>query len=262
MKKLLTVLTLFVLIFVVNLNSFCQDDLFIIVYNNMASETELESDWGFAAWIELDGKVYLFDTGTKGEVLISNLKKLNLDPALIEKVIISHNHFDHIGGLPAMAAELKPNTVVYLPEKLNDQVAGQIKSLDLKVETGFTKIADKLWITEVMENPANRIKEHTLVIENGDKYIIMTGCAHPGIVSICESIVNHFPEKIPELVTGGFHLVSTGDQEVEKISERLKELGIQKAGASHCTGDKAVEIFKKDWGENYIQLFLGDKYIF
>ncbi|NQU85862.1 MAG: MBL fold metallo-hydrolase [Mariniphaga sp.] len=263
MKQLTFILSIFLILVLGSVkNSFCQEDKFIIVYNNMSAETDLESDWGYAAWIELDGEIYLFDSGTKGDIFKSNLEKLNLDPGKINKVIISHNHYDHIGGLSAISEELKPNTKVYLPEMIDDELLKQMNSLDFQVEKDFKKIGDRIWITRVMENPANRIKEHALVIEKGEKYIIITGCAHPGISGMCKEIADYFQGKTPELVTGGFHLIATSDSNVEEISATLKEIGIEKAGASHCTGEKAISIFQKDWGENFVQLYLGDEYVF
>jgi 7,8-dihydropterin-6-yl-methyl-4-(beta-D-ribofuranosyl)aminobenzene 5'-phosphate synthase len=263
MKRLKLFIVFLSVIFLTGVkNSFCEGNRFIIVYNNMESKEELESDWGYAAWVELDGQVYLFDSGAKGNVLISNLKKLNLDPTRINQVIISHLHGDHLGGLPAISQKLKPNTNVYLPEKIDSDLIEQMKNLDFLVQEDFNKIGNKIWITKVFENSSNGIKEHALVIEKGDKYIIITGCAHPGIKEMCKEILAHFQGKTPELVTGGFHLISTEESEVSEISKSLKCLGIEKISPSHCTGEKAIEIFSKDWGNNYIQLFLGDEYSF
>lgn len=240
----------------------CQGGKFVILYNNIESDPELESDWGYAAWIEMDGQVYLFDSGAKGEILSSNLKKLNLEPGRIKLAIISHLHDDHIGGLSDFYQQLKPGTKVYLPEKAGDGLVRKMKNLDFRVEPDFEKVDENIWITKVFENSSNRIKEHAVVIEKENSIIILTGCAHPGIVEICQGVTAFIPRKKPELVTGGFHLGDASEAEVKRISTILKSLGIEKLGPSHCTGEKAIEIFRKEWGGSFVQLFLGDGYRF
>ncbi|RLF37862.1 MAG: MBL fold hydrolase, partial [Thermoplasmata archaeon] len=71
-----------------------------IVYDNEVFEENpnLKSDWGFSCFIEGKEKI-LFDTGTRGDILVSNMKALNVDPREINKIVISHEHFDHNGGL-------------------------------------------------------------------------------------------------------------------------------------------------------------------
>ena len=68
-----------------------------IVYDNDAN-ADLKSGWGFSCLIETESKL-LFDTGDNGKKLIYNMKQLNVEPKDIGKVAISHNHWDHTGGL-------------------------------------------------------------------------------------------------------------------------------------------------------------------
>ncbi|MFW5946801.1 MAG: MBL fold metallo-hydrolase, partial [Candidatus Natronoplasma sp.] len=68
-----------------------------ILYDNEAKRP-LKSDWGFAAFIEGEEKI-LFDTGNDGDILESNMQKMDVDPSKIDKVVLSHEHHDHTGGL-------------------------------------------------------------------------------------------------------------------------------------------------------------------
>ena len=70
-----------------------------ILYDNKLLKEDLECDWGFSCLIEGAEKTILFDTGTKGSILMSNLKKMNISPEIVDVVVISHDHFDHAGGL-------------------------------------------------------------------------------------------------------------------------------------------------------------------
>jgi 7,8-dihydropterin-6-yl-methyl-4-(beta-D-ribofuranosyl)aminobenzene 5'-phosphate synthase len=63
----------------------------------------LESEWGLALHIESrKGEVrrrYLLDFGFTPDVYANNLEILKIDVAQIDALIISHGHFDHVGGL-------------------------------------------------------------------------------------------------------------------------------------------------------------------
>ena len=77
LKKKLTGILLFLIFLSIIQSTFSQSkNSFTVVYNNLSFETDLQSDWGFAAWIEIGKKVILFDTGTKSKILQQNLKKL------------------------------------------------------------------------------------------------------------------------------------------------------------------------------------------
>ena len=70
-----------------------------ILYDNTAYDERLTSDWGFSCLIETPGMNILFDTGASGEILLNNMQILNIDPASVDAVFITHAHYDHTGGL-------------------------------------------------------------------------------------------------------------------------------------------------------------------
>ncbi len=59
------------------------------------------------------------------------------------------------------------------------------------------------------------------------------------------------------LVCGGFHLLNKSEEEVKKIISQFKDLGVQKVGATHCTGDQAIELFKEAYKENFVKMGIG-----
>ena len=88
-----------------------------IIYDNTVYERGLEADWGFSCLVEVSRPVgikILFDTGSDGLILLSNMKKLNIDPDSIAEIFISHAYFDHTGGLSAFLNE-NNDVKIYVP---------------------------------------------------------------------------------------------------------------------------------------------------
>lgn len=258
MKTLLVI----VLAFASQLVSSQNDDSFTIVYNNVPSGNHLKTDWGYAAWIEIGHEVILFDSGTKANLLQENFKKLNLDPTKITAIAISHEHYDHTGGLESILEPVKKGTPVFLPNDYNPSLKEKFSKIKFTVNDKYRKIAQGVWLTEIFIDYNRGIREQALVLEKDDKVIMITGCAHPGIVKMCEAVKEQFPNKSLELVTGGFHLMRTEDKDVAQISNKIKELGFEQVAPSHCTGDNSIAIFEEAWGDKFVHLNLGDSYRF
>jgi 7,8-dihydropterin-6-yl-methyl-4-(beta-D-ribofuranosyl)aminobenzene 5'-phosphate synthase len=90
---------------------------------------------------------------------------------------------------------------------------------------------------------------------------VITGCAHPGIVQIVTASKNLIKDNV-FLVIGGFHLRDNSQSEIENIIYRLKNLGVRYVGPCHCTGDLARDLFKKEFGEYYIEVGVGKRIFF
>jgi 7,8-dihydropterin-6-yl-methyl-4-(beta-D-ribofuranosyl)aminobenzene 5'-phosphate synthase len=77
----------------------------ITVLSTMLADQGI-GEWGYAALVEADGRRILFDTGARPETVLANAREMGIDLALIEEVVISHNHADHTGGLVTLRREL------------------------------------------------------------------------------------------------------------------------------------------------------------
>jgi 7,8-dihydropterin-6-yl-methyl-4-(beta-D-ribofuranosyl)aminobenzene 5'-phosphate synthase len=227
-----------------------------VPYNNISLNEDLETAWGISVFIEGLQKSILFDTGGDGSILLSNMKKLKIDPAEVELVVLSHIHGDHVGGLGALL-EKNNKVPVYLPSSFPDDFKNKVKSITGKlfVVKEPHKICENVWSTGEL---GTSIKEQSLVISTPKGIIVITGCAHPGIVDIVNFVKNHFKENI-YLLLGGFHLSSHSDSEVKEIIRELKMLKVEKIAPSHCTGGKAIELFEEAWEKDFIDLGCGAK---
>ena len=171
-----------------------------IVYDNEAKEG-LESDWGFACLLEAEKKI-LFDTGASAEILSRNMQRLGLKKEDIEIIALSHEHWDHIGGLDAV---LHQNVAVYVPSSFTRGTKKSIeeKAAEVVAVSGPADIVPGVHTTGELGAGAG-IKEQSLVLDTkeGEGVVVLTGCAHPGLENILEAA-----KRFGELygVIGGFH---------------------------------------------------------
>ncbi len=216
-----------------------------IFYNNLLHDERLEAAWGFACFIKGLEKNILFDTGGSGPILLSNMKKLGIKPQDVDVIFLSHNHPDHTGGLWDLLKE-KHKLTVYLPESFPEDFKKRIKALG----------ADFLSINKPIGELGRGIIEQSLVLGTEKGLVVITGCAHPGIAVILRKSKQMREGQI-YLALGGFHLTSYSEAWIRRVIHSFKEMGVMKVGPGHCTGEKALELFKKNWEENFLEAGCG-----
>ncbi len=224
-----------------------------VVYDNRTLQDGLEPDWGFACVVDIGERRLLFDTGAKGEVLTANLRALDIEPASIDVVVISHDHWDHTGGLEAI---LKAAPVdCYIPASAADELGKKAQAVGgnpVLVEDRI-ELFPGVWSTGEM---GEDIREQALAFESRDGPVVLTGCAHPGVVNIAERVKRDFGSA-PYLILGGFHLCHMPAAGVSKVIAGLKELGVMRAGPCHCTGDEAIALFRSGWPDGFERIGCG-----
>ena len=231
-----------------------------ILFDEKVSSRAYAGGWGFSALI--DNRV-LFDIGCDGKRFLKNMKKMEIDIKKIEAVVISHNHWDHWGGLRDFLKK-RPGIQIWLGRE------GFEKSRFLKsLSTGnvicysgkCSVVSDGIYSTGEIAGHYLFMKmpEQSLILKTTKGLTILTGCAHPGIVKILETVREQFKEKM-HLVLGGFHLRSKRRKTIDAIVGRFKELGVEKVAPCHCSGKTALEMFDEAYGPNFIELKVGDSF--
>jgi 7,8-dihydropterin-6-yl-methyl-4-(beta-D-ribofuranosyl)aminobenzene 5'-phosphate synthase len=220
-----------------------------VVYDNRSADSRLGTAWGFACLIETESATILFDTGGAGQLLMNNLTILGIDPRAIDAVVLSHVHNDHTGGLDRLLA-VNDHLTVYLPRSFPASFKAQIHNPVVEVSEPIV-IADHIRTTGEL---GTAIVEQVLIIETSRGLIVLTGCAHPGIVEIVRQAKTSGEIY---LVMGGFHLADRSVAEVETVIAELKRSGVQRAAPSHCTGDRAIEQFRAAFGTGFIPIGVG-----
>jgi len=221
----------------------------ISVYDNYQINPDLETDWGFATVIKTPKEIILFDTGGNSKILLSNMEKLGINPFSIKKIVISHIHSDHLGGLEGFL-EKNSNVTVFIPSSFPQSIKDMIIQKGTKfVEISAPrKISDFVYTTGELYGPP---EEQSLIIDSKKGLIVITGCAHPGIVNIVKRAKELMKRDKVYLVLGGFH-----HPPLSCVKE-FRKLQVEKVAPSHCTGDLVREVFRKEYRENFIEYGVG-----
>jgi 7,8-dihydropterin-6-yl-methyl-4-(beta-D-ribofuranosyl)aminobenzene 5'-phosphate synthase len=230
-----------------------QDISITVVYDNNPYKQGLEDGWGFSALITGLEKTILFDSG-RDRSLLNNMEKLAIDPDRIDIVILSHVHPDHTGGLGSLL-EKNPNAAVYLPKSFPTRFKDNVRAHGteiVEVEKSM-KICENVYSTG---QSGRWMKEQSLIIQTDKGLILIAGCAHPGILKIVDTAKDLLKDDFL-LVMGGFHLEWASRGKIKKIISTFKQWRVRYVGLSHCSGDKARELFEKHFGTNYINAGAG-----
>lgn len=211
----------------------------VMVYDNYTTDENIIKGWGFSCF--LDGHL-LFDTGEDGDKLLENLEYLKIDLKDISKIVISHDHWDHQGGLWALL-EKRPGITVYSCPGFTQEFKDKVNKLGGKLVElkDLTVISEGIYSTgEIIGSyDGDSISEQVLLCKTSGGLSVITGCAHPGIISIVDKAKELFPRQELNVLMGGFHLYKSSKEEVSAVYDRLKTYGFKKYCGTHCTGDIA-----------------------
>ncbi|MFC2076750.1 MBL fold metallo-hydrolase [candidate division KSB1 bacterium] len=227
-----------------------------VVYDNIPHDGRLKTDWGFGCVIRLDGGTMLFDTGEQGPILLNNMAQVGVDPKRIDTIALSHIHSDHVGGLDDFLS-LNNNVDIYAPASFPDsfklsvaQAGGRLHNL---VEPA--SIADGIYSTGDLDGEA------ALAIDTDKGLIVITGCAHPGVVRLVQR-AKKISGRPVELVLGGFHLLDKSEGQVESVIKSFRRLGVRTVAPTHCTGADAIKMFQAEYGKYCRDIGAGWVHVF
>lgn len=226
------------------------------VYDNLGFQKGLKTSQGFSCLIRGTEKTILFDTGKNGGILMDNLAKLGIDPKQIDIIVLSHIHKDHIGGLEALLKQ-NPQATLYVPKsflKMNDFLESIRASAPRVIAvTEPQSICRDVYSTGMM---GGKPFEQSLVIGTARGSVVITGCAHPGILEIVKKS-KEVVKGDTLFVMGGFHLLDQDQARVESVVRMFQELGVRSVGPCHCTGDLPMQLFKERYQSRFIPMGLG-----
>jgi len=229
-----------------------------VLYNDFLDESFkrkelLIPEHGFSALVEIPSARILFDTGQSFDILFRNMLNLDLKIEDINFVFLSHYHKDHYGGLFDFLKR-NYNVTVFLtkdfPQDFKQRILNSGASVVeiKKLSTLFNNVAT----TGAM---GTIIKEQSIIVMTSNGAVIITGCAHQGLLELITS-VKILEDKIIAIV-GGFHLFEKSEEEIRNIANSIRDLGVKKVIPLHCSGEIALKVFKEVFKDNFVISGLG-----
>jgi len=261
-----------------------------LIEDTPSNNLNLYNEHGLSFYIEFGKVKILFDTGKSGD-FIKNAEKLNIDLSNLNYVMLSHGHYDHSGGFEKFVNKVKtPYKLIVGKTFFNNKYKSTEEGVYKYIGNSFDEeyIQQNNIIIKYIEEDVFFIEEDIMIFSNfkrvndfeviGEKFkikkgenyvlddfsdeivlavkshkglIVIAGCSHVGIVNILESIIERTGLPIYGVI-GGTHLIDADEERTDNTINFLREKNIQFLGISHCTGEKAVEEIKKQFGKRYL----------
>ena len=256
---------------------------------NTAGLGNFLGEWGLSILVETEGLNLLLDCGQSISA-VHNADILGIDLSKIDKVILSHGHYDHTGGLRPLLRRMKKRIEIiahpdvwtakysrhqgqtdhyigipYRQDELESLGAcfqpgteptritdSIITSGEIPMVTDFEEIATNLQVKGAGGfQPDKLLDDQALIMKTGAGLVIILGCAHRGIINTLYHAQQLTGVKKIHTVLGGCHLINAPQERVRLTINALKELGVERLGVSHCTGLPAAATMAQEFGERF-----------
>ncbi|RKX21594.1 MAG: MBL fold metallo-hydrolase [Candidatus Zixiibacteriota bacterium] len=231
-----------------------QDVRIEVLYDNYPHPEGKKELWGFSCLISGTEKTILFDTGDVGDTLLANMSAQGVDPKTIDQIVISHDHYDHTGGLDKLLGECESPTV-FLLESFSPETKQLCARPGVNVveNSNSIEICRDVYTTGEMAGP---LSEQALILRTSAGLIVVMGCAHPGVVEMVAKAKELLDDDIL-FIMGGFHLLDHSEDMIDGVIASLQEFPVRYVAPTHCTGDVARRMFKEAYGNNFIEVGVG-----
>jgi len=255
---------------------------------NTAAEVGFLAEWGWSILVQVSDKTVLFDTGTSS-VAVRNADRLGIDLHSIDKIVLSHAHSDHTGGLREVlrrtgeveivahpgiwdlkykrrSAEEKAeyNGIPFAKEELEKfasfnmtkepvHISENILTTgEIPITTDFETIEPHFYLKQKVTFQHDPFADDlALIVKTAKGFVVILGCAHRGMINTLRHARNLTGDERVYAVIGGTHLYPKNDDQIEKTIESLKEIDIQRIGVSHCTGFHAAMRLAQAFGDRF-----------
>jgi 7,8-dihydropterin-6-yl-methyl-4-(beta-D-ribofuranosyl)aminobenzene 5'-phosphate synthase len=247
------------------------------------------AEWGLSVLVETHEINVLLDTG-KSISTSSNADAFGIDLSRIDKIVLSHGHFDHTGGLRQVLTKMRKEVeiiahpdiwcakygrregekdryigVPFLRQELEsfgaifNLTVKSVKITDNVMTTGevpmvtdFEEIDTRVWVKEDADWQQDKLLDDMALVINAEfGLVVILGCAHRGIINTLYHAQQLTDVKQIHTIIGGAHLISASEERLWLTIAALKELDIQRLGLCHCTGLPAASVIAQEFGDRF-----------
>ncbi|MBP9900556.1 MAG: MBL fold metallo-hydrolase [Verrucomicrobia subdivision 3 bacterium] len=243
-----------------------------LLVENSVQRQGLVAEHGLSFHIQIGERSLLFDTG-QTDLALMNAEPLRLPLDRLQAIVLSHGHYDHTGGLPAIL-DAAPNAPVYLhpaafEKKYSKSPNGKTRFMGMNPTTAqalhgrrnyvettrCTQLGDGIFVTGEIPRvnpyedtggafflnadgtrPDPLTDDQALVIDLGCRVVLLLGCAHAGVINTLDHVQHLTGGKPVRAVIGGLHLGSASAERIEQTIARLRETNLECLAPIHCTG--------------------------
>ncbi len=257
---------------------------------NNASMGDYIGEWGLSILIESDEGNVLLDAG-KGSSCVYNADTLGIDLRCVSKIVLSHGHFDHTGGLhdvlrrmrrkieiiahpdvwqakfslrkgeqgkyigiPFSRAELENLGAEFVPSKGPVQISrSMVTTGEIPLVTEFEAVDSALFVRdEGGLRPDPVMDDQALIVKTARGLVVLLGCAHRGLVNTLLHAMSLTGEARILAVIGGSHLLDAQQEQILQTVAALREFGVRMMGLCHCTDLRAMSFLSQQFGDEFI----------
>jgi len=265
---------------------------------NTAGLGNFLGEWGLSLLVETEGQNILFDTGQSISAS-HNADLLGIDLGNIDRIVLSHGHYDHTGGLRQILHRMRKKIEIIAHPDVwavkysrrqgeEDRYIGipfhrqTLESLgarfnltkepvritdniittgEVPMVTDYEEIEPYLVVKQDDGFKRDKLLDDQAIIINTEPgLVVVLGCAHRGIVNTLYHARELTGVKTVHTVLGGCHLMDASEERVRLTIAVLKELGVQKIGVSHCTGLPASAIMAQQFGDKFFFNNTGNRF--
>jgi 7,8-dihydropterin-6-yl-methyl-4-(beta-D-ribofuranosyl)aminobenzene 5'-phosphate synthase len=219
--------------------------------------TSLIGAEGFAVLIESGGQSILFDTGRRGRYLLHNMMFLDIKPEKIDKVVISHGHASHTGGIDDLLKNREGLLNIYAPQsalgggklfrpkgiRISEELS---KKAEVHVVNDWTEMVDKVFVSSPMDI-GGEMTETFIVILSRKGPVVISACSHAGVDAVMEAVKKRFGA-YPHTYMGGVHIGKKEKEKAYRIASSFSEKNCTDLHLNHCTGVKGMMYLRTNMG--------------
>ena len=266
----------------------------VFLIEDRSGRPGLGVEHGLALWVEHAGGRWLFDAGRSG-LVVRNAAELGIALGTAEGILLSHGHYDHTGGLPAVLADMREKRIFAHPDIFRKRwrlrkdkkprsigFPARRKAIERAggkfiFNRGPREIAPGIFLSgpvprtvdgekgrrSLAVGEAGRFRpddfqdEQFLLAETRGGLVMLSGCCHAGLINSLRHLRALRPRRAIRAVIGGFHLVRARPSTIERTLDELEACRPALVVAGHCTGEKAERAMAEKFGRRFLSLRAG-----